>query len=61
MTTLTTLTTRIPRTWVIPTTETQTPDLVAQRSTLRVLTFLLFGEVFLQRLAVPLGGTLRFR
>lgn len=57
VTTLTTLTTRIPRTWVIPTTDTAAPDPVAQRAVLRVLTVLLFCEIFLQRIGVPVGAT----
>ncbi|MBX6389008.1 MAG: hypothetical protein IRZ08_08415 [Frankia sp.] len=54
---VTTLTTRIPRTWVIPTPQTAPADADAERATLRVLTVLLFCEIFLQRIAVPVGGS----
>ena len=54
---VTTLTTRIPRTWVIPTAEAPHRDVEADSSTLRVLTILLVCELFLQRLVVPAAGT----
>ncbi|WP_052710777.1 hypothetical protein [Pseudofrankia sp. DC12] len=54
---VTTLTTRIPRTWVIPTPEPAERDTGADAATLRLLTILLACELFLQRLVVPAGGT----
>ncbi len=54
---VTRLTTRIPRSWVIPEPPAAVTDPAADRRTLRLLTVLLFGEVFLQRLAVPVGST----
>jgi hypothetical protein len=52
----TTLTTRIPRSWVIPTQEAGSGR-TANDATLRVLTVLLFCEIFLQRIALPVGGS----
>ncbi|MBL7498560.1 hypothetical protein I6A84_40955 [Frankia sp. CNm7] len=54
---VTTLTTRIPRTWVIPTPDAAARDAEADRATLRMLTILLACEIFLQRIMVPMGGT----
>ncbi|WP_007511423.1 hypothetical protein [Pseudofrankia saprophytica] len=54
---VTTLTTRIPRTWVIPTPDAAQRAAEADRSTLRILTVLMFCELFLQRISVPVGGT----
>jgi len=54
---VTTLTTRIPRTWVIPTPDAAQRDAESDRSTLRVLTVLMFCELFLQRISIPVGGT----
>jgi hypothetical protein len=54
---VTTLTTRIPRTWVIPSAPTTGRDDGADAATLRVLTILLVCELFLQRLVVPMAGT----
>jgi hypothetical protein len=53
---VTTLTTRIPRTWVIPSPDVAERDAVAERATLRLLTFLLFCEIFLQRIGLPLAA-----
>ncbi len=47
---------RIPRTWVISEPDDTATVTAADRQALRVLTLLLFGEVFLQRLAVPVGA-----
>ncbi|CAO5246280.1 O-antigen ligase like membrane protein [Frankia sp. AgKG'84/4] len=52
----TTLTTRIPRSWVIPTQEAESGR-TANDATLRVLTILMFCEIFLQRIALPAGGS----
>lgn len=54
---VTTLTTRIPRTWVIPTPEAAERDVAAERSTLRLLTILMVCEIFLQRIAIPVGAS----
>jgi len=54
---VTTLTTRIPRTWVIPTPDADARNAEADRATLRLLTILLFCVIFLQRLVIPMGGT----
>jgi hypothetical protein len=54
---VTTLTTRIPRTWVIPSPEVAERDAAAERTTLRLLTFLLFSEIFLQRVGLPLAAS----
>ena len=52
----TTLTTRIPRSWVIP-----TPEAPARRAEnerlLRLLTFLLVVDIFFQRFALPVAGS----
>ncbi|WP_261576423.1 hypothetical protein [Frankia gtarii] len=52
----TTLTTRIPRSWVIPTQEAGSSR-TANDATLRLLTVLLFCEIFFQRIAIPVGGS----
>ncbi|EIV95571.1 hypothetical protein [Frankia sp. QA3] len=52
----TTLTTRIPRSWVIPTQEAGSGR-TANDATLRLLTVLLFFEIFFQRIAIPVGGS----
>lgn len=52
----TTLTTRIPRSWVIPTQEAG-GGRTANDATLRLLTILLFFEIFFQRIALPAGGS----
>jgi hypothetical protein len=52
----TTLTTRIPRSWVIPTQEAGSGKSVND-ATFRMLTILLFCEIFLQRIAFPVGGS----
>lgn len=52
----TTLTTRIPRSWVIPTQEAGSGR-TANDATLRLLTILLFFEIFFQRIALPVGGS----
>ncbi|WP_239310405.1 MULTISPECIES: hypothetical protein [unclassified Frankia] len=52
----TSLTIRIPRSWAIPDPDAAVTDPAAARRPLRLLTMLLFGEVFLQRLAVPVGS-----
>ncbi|WP_163547541.1 hypothetical protein [Candidatus Frankia nodulisporulans] len=52
----TTLTTRIPRSWVIPS-QTAGSSRAVNEATLRVLTFLMFCEIFLQRIALPVGAS----
>ncbi|CUU58732.1 O-antigen ligase like membrane protein [Parafrankia irregularis] len=51
----TTLTTRIPRSWVIPTAEVTAEDPRNARI-LKTLTILLCANIFLQRIAIPVAG-----
>ncbi|CAO5181160.1 O-antigen ligase like membrane protein [Frankia sp. AiPs1] len=52
----TTLTTRIPRSWVIPTQDAGSGR-AANEATLTVLTVLMFFEIFFQRIALPVGAS----
>jgi hypothetical protein len=54
---VTTITARIPRTWIIPSPDRVEREVAAEATTRRLLTFLLFCEIFLQRVGVPVGGT----
>jgi hypothetical protein len=54
---VTQLTTRIPRTWVIPSATYEERRAESDRATLKTLTVLLVLEIFLQRLVIPASGT----